>query len=346
MKLKELSSLLGLSQTTVSRALNGYPEVNAETRERVMEAARRHGYAPNLRAKNLATGRAGAIGHVIATRSQSEVMNPIFADFIAGAGAIYRDNDVEMILSITDPEREEDVYRGLKARQTVDGVILHGPRMNDPRIALLQEIGLPFVVHGRASGIETPYSWIDVNNRSAFRRSTGMLIDLGHERIALINGNEKMDFAHRRRQGYEDSITAAGFHIDPRLLSSGDMTEANGYANARELLASPQAPTAFLVASVIQALGVRRAIDDAGHALGVDVSVVCFDDCLSYLSDRATVPLFTAARSSVHDAGRQAAAMLLDQINAPDQAPCTRLLEADLTLGKSTGPAQRRRFLA
>ena len=86
MNLKDLAHRLNLSPTTVSRALNGYPEVNEATRERVMAAAKEHNYHPNSRAIRLATGRAMAVGHVIAIANRHEIVNPVFADFIAGAG--------------------------------------------------------------------------------------------------------------------------------------------------------------------------------------------------------------------------------------------------------------------
>ena len=107
MNLKELATKLGLSPTTVSRALNGYPEVNEATRERVMAAAKRHNYRPNTRAIRLATGRALAIGHVIPLATRHEIMNPIFADFIAGAGEIYSRNGYDMLLSVVPDEDEE-----------------------------------------------------------------------------------------------------------------------------------------------------------------------------------------------------------------------------------------------
>ena len=111
MNLKELSSLLGLSQTTVSRALNGYPEVGARTRERVLKAAQDHGYHPDSRAKSLATGRAMAIGHVIPLSSGHEMVNPVFSDFIAGAGEVYSRNGYDMLLSVVEDAGEEDAYR-------------------------------------------------------------------------------------------------------------------------------------------------------------------------------------------------------------------------------------------
>ncbi len=190
MNLKQLSEQLGLSQTTVSRALNGYPEVNEETRVRVIDAARRHNYRPNTRAKSLATGRSMAIGHVIPISTKHEIVNPIFSDFIAGAGETYSAAGYDMVLSVVSDAEEADAYRQFKARGTVDGVILHGPRLNDPRIPLLHDIGLPFLIHGRSTGATLPYSWLDVNNRRAFERATEFLLDLGHRRIALVNGLE------------------------------------------------------------------------------------------------------------------------------------------------------------
>ncbi len=339
MNLKELSAILGLSQTTVSRALNGYPEVNEATRKKVNAAAAAHNYSPNTRAKSLATGRAHAIGHVIPIATHHEMVNPIFGDFIAGAGEIYAANNYEMVLSIVDDSTEEQVYRAFKTRGTVDGVILHGPKMNDTRIALLQEIGLPFVVHGRASGVTLPYAWLDVNNRRAFSRATEFLLDLGHRRIALINGFETMDFAFRRRAGFEDALAARNVDLDPNLMRSDEMTEHFGFASATDMLGGPNPPTAFLVSSIISALGVRRALEERGLRMGVDVSIVTYDDTLSYLANGADVPIFTATRSSVRDAGRALSAMLLAQIDSPDLAPQHRLLEAELTVGRSTGPA-------
>jgi len=339
MNLKELSQNLGLSQTTVSRALNGYPEVNEATRQRVLAAARQHNYSPNTRAKSLATGRTMAIGHVIPISTKHEMVNPVFGDFIAGAGETYSAAGYEMLLSVVDDGAEDTAYRALQARGSVDGVIVHGPRMNDPRIPLLSDIDLPFVVHGRASGCNLPYSWLDVNNRSAFRRATDFLIDLGHRRIALVNGLESMDFAHRRRAGYEEALADRGLHVDPDLMRSGEMTESYGYRTTRDMLRLSRPPTAVLAASMICALGVRRAIEEAGLRMGADVSVITHDDALSYLENGDEVPIFTATRSSVREAGRRCARMLLDMITTPGGPPRTDLLEAELTVGRSTGPA-------
>ncbi len=339
MNLKQLSEHLKLSQTTVSRALNGYPEVNEKTRQRVLEAARTLNYSPNARAKGLATGRAQAIGHILPISVSHEMVNPIFGDFISGAGETYAKAGYEIVISLVDDTAEEQAYRSIHARGAVDGIIVHGPRMSEPRITLLSELGMPFVVHGRASEETTSYSWLDTNNGRAFERATEFLLDLGHRRIALINGLEFMDFAHRRRAAFGRALAARGLSPDPALMRSEEMTEVYGFRTAREMLTQDAPPTAFLVSSMITAIGVRRAIQEAGLVMGRDVSVITHDDDLSYLKNGHDVPIFTATRSSVRDAGRHAAEMLLAQIRFPGRALQTQLMEAELIIGTSTGPA-------
>lgn len=339
MNLKQLAEELGLSQTTVSRALNGYPEVSEGTRQRVQAAAERYNYRPNTRAKGLATGRSMVIGHVIPASTQHEMVNPIFGDFIAGASNACAERGYDMMFTRVEDGDEEAAYRSLMAKGSVDGVILQGPKVEDGRIDLLNRIGLPFAVHGRSSNVAAPYTWVDVNNTRSFRRATEFLLDLGHRRIALINGLESMDFAKRRRDGYLAALEAAGIAADPALMSSQEMTEVSGHHQTRDLLNGDNPPTAILSASMISALGVRRAIEEAGLKMGKDISVITHDDDLSYLKNGQDVPIFTATRSSVRKAGRVLAQMLIDRISDPLVPAQNALLEAELVVGRSTGPA-------
>ncbi len=342
MNLKQLSELLGLSQTTVSRALNGYPEVNAETRLRVEAAAAKHGYRPNSRAKGLATGRSMVIGHVIPSSSRHEMVNPIFGDFVAGAVKTYAEHGYDLMFTSADDTSIEEAYRSLFQRGAVDGVVLQGPKVNEPRIEVLTRMAVPFIVHGRSTGVDVEYDWIDVNNKSSFQRATQFLIDLGHHRIALINGLEDMDFAQRRRAGYLVALQQAKRQPDPALMRSAEMTEVYGHHETREMLRLPNPPTAILTSSMITAIGVRRALEEAGLQMGRDVSVIAHDDDLSYLKNGQDVPIFTATRSSVRDAGEMAAEMLIERIKSPADSVKTRLLEAELVVGRSTGPAPNR----
>jgi LacI family transcriptional regulator len=341
MNLKQLAGRLGLSTTTVSRALNGYPEVSAETRARVIAAAREHGYAPNQMARRLATGRTLAIGHVIPL-ARYPMIDPVFADFIAGVGETSSAAGYDMLLSVVPEADEAEAYRALAAQRKVDAVMVHGPRVIDPRIDLLIRLGLPFLVHGRDSRPESDYCWIDMNNRRAFRRATEYLLDLGHRRIALLNGPEVLNYAHRRRRGYEEALRNRGIAVDPALVRSTEMVEPEGYEASRALLAGLRPPTVFLTSSMLVAFGTLRAVHDLGLELGRDVSILTHDDDLSFLQPApATVPLFSATRSSIRAAGRRAAELLIARIEDPGGPPVGELWEAELTLGRSTGPAIR-----
>ncbi len=339
MNLKELSEKLGVSQTTVSRALSGYPEVSEATRQRVSAAAERYGYFPNRRAAGLATGRSKMIGHILPKSTQHEMVNPIFGDFVAGAVETYASRGYDMFFSQVSDQDEAETYRRLMRTGAVDGVIIQGPRINDERIKALTEIGLPFAVHGRSSGVTVPYNWVDVNNKSSFQRATEFLLDLGHRRIALINGLEDMDFAMRRRNGYLLGLQSRGIVIDPAIMRSDEMTEVYGHHQTRDMLSLDNPPTAILVSSLISAIGVRRAIEEAGLIMGKDVSVITHDDELSYLRNGENGPIFTATRSSVSEAGHHLATMLLNQVENPSLPPQSKLLEAQLVVGRSTGPA-------
>jgi LacI family transcriptional regulator len=279
------------------------------------------------------------VGHVIPLSKKHEMVNPVFGDFVTGAAESFLASGYDLMLSLVEDGKEEEHYRTIKARGNVDGIIVHGPRMHDSRIELLNELELPFVVHGRATDVTTPYSWIDMNNFRAFCRATEFLITLGHKRIALINGLEFMDFAHRRKLGYLTALESAGIKPNHDYIAGGEMTEEHGYSNAMKMLDLPEPPTAFLTSSLVVALGVRRALQDRNLVMGRDVSIITHDDDLGYLRNGGDVPIFTATRSSVREAGRLGADMLLDMIANPSDTPKQHLLEADMILGGSTGPA-------
>ena len=248
MNLKELAKQLGLSQTTVSRALNGYPEVGEATRKRVAEEASRLGYRPNAHARRLATGRSHAIGYVFPS-DRSVMIDPLFSDFVAGAAEIYAPQGFETLLHAGGREDEMAVYRRFAEDGAVDGVVVQAPHVSDPRVALLNELKIPYIVHGRLDGYETGYGWLDIDNRGAFKKATKLLTDLGHTRIALLNGQENLTFALHRRQGYEAALAEKGLHGDPSLTFSGVMTEENGYREAKRVLHLPNRPTALLISS-------------------------------------------------------------------------------------------------
>lgn len=340
MNLKELAQHLNLSQTTVSRALNGYPEVGAETRRRVDEAARKLGYRPNPHAMRLATGKSHAIGHVLPS-DRALMIDPHFSDFIAGAGDVYSAHGYDVMLHVGGPEKEEIVYRRYAQSGAVDGVVVMGPRVEDWRIALLTELKLPFIVHGRHGDVESGYAWMDIDNRGAFHQAGKLLTDLGHRRIALINGIEGMTFATHRRQGYETALIEAGIAVDPAIITSHQMTEENGYRQVRRLLSTENAPTAFLLSSMLFVSGAIRACYELNLKIGNDVSLIAHDDGLPFLDAEGLMPKLSTMRSSIREAGSRVAELLIGMIRNPDDPLPHELWSVDLIVRGSTGPAPR-----
>ncbi len=329
---------LGVSQTTVSRALNGFPEVSEATRKRVREAAQSLNYRPSSSAASLATGKSRIIGHVVPL-ADHEMINPHFADVLAGTSETCERAGYDLLLRMVRPADEEALYRDLADRRRVDGVILHAPRLTDARIDLLQEIGLPFVVHGRAQH-ETGYDWLDVNNEQAMKQATQRLIDYGHRRIGFVNGMENMGFAYRRRSGYENALSLNGLSPIETRMTTGELTEPFGYKALRTMLALSDPPTAVLFSSILPAIGALRLMAERGLKAGRDISVMAYDDELSCLidADGDDAIALTAMRSSIRDAGKRIAQMLIERIAEPDAPPKQERWEATYHAGRTIGP--------
>lgn len=339
--LKQLAELLGLSQTTVSRALNGFPEVNAETRQRVLQAVRETGYRPNRAAQRLATGKAYSIGMVmpIAAGIDSDVH---FGEFLAGLGEEAVKHDFHFVLNPSAPEDEEATFQRLAASGNVDALFLAYMRANDPRIAMLKSLSMPFVVHGRSIGETRDYPFLDIDNTGAFYDATRLLIQLGHQRIALINGPDYLSFSIRRRKGMAKALAEHGLNIDEALVHHSLMTDEHGYRSMQRFLQQPDAPTAVLCSSTVLALGAVRAVNQAGMAIGRDISLIAHDDVLPMLKpENFSVPL-TTTRSSLRAAGGRIATRLIAGILKSGAFPDQELWRAELIVRASTGPAPQK----
>jgi LacI family transcriptional regulator len=340
MNLKQLSQLLGISQTTISRALNGYPEVSAETRRRVMEAAEKTGYRPNAAAHRLATGKVGSIGLVmpIGEHHRSDVH---FGEFLSGLGEEASRSGFHLVIMPTEPEKEREALRGLAASGSVDGIYLAYMKKNDPRIAMMQSLSLPFLVHGRSVGVAEDYPYLDVDNEGAFRDATQLLLQLGHTRIGLLNGPEGYDFTYRRCLGVEKALAADGLSLHPDNKRHSSMTDEEGYLGMEALLSRPERPTAILCASTALALGAIRSLNQRGLKPGRDVSLIAHDDVLPLLKpDNFSVPL-TTTRSSLRAAGVRVGQRLINRIKLNQTEPYQELWKAELVVRASTGPAPK-----
>ena len=338
MNLKQLSHMLSLSQTTVSRALNGYPEVSEETRRRVVDAAKRHGYRPNPSARRLATGKAGMIGYVMPTGDSVDI-DPHFVEFLSGLGDYARAHELDLVLSPTAVDEEETTYRRIVANKQVDAIYVSSPLPADRRIVLLNQLAIPYIVHGRSEGLGFDYPYLDIDNEAAFHDAARLLIQLGHRRVALINDEVTKTFAIYRERGARRALAASGLTLAPQYVFSAPMTEENGYRAARALLGQSESPTAIVCSSMIMALGIVRAARELGLEIPRDLSLVAHDDVFHYLKPESFPVPLTTTRSSIRLAGQRIAERLAARMSGLEVGPRAELWPVDLVVRGSIAGA-------
>jgi len=175
--LKEISTELGLSVTTVSRALNGFPEVNKATREKVQEAASKLGYRPNRVAQRLVTGRSGMVGMIVKIKPDMSA-DQTFFEILTGLTAALAERETDLVLAVDQDEDPVLSYKKLLERDILDGFILNAPVLDDPRVNYLTEQGIPFVLHGQDRP-DPGYPTYGIDNAEVSQTAVKLLSQLG-----------------------------------------------------------------------------------------------------------------------------------------------------------------------
>ncbi|MEF2071673.1 LacI family DNA-binding transcriptional regulator [Consotaella aegiceratis] len=327
-----LAAHLGLSEGTVSRALNNYPDISRTTRERVARVARELGYRPSSTARRLARGVVETVGFVLPGRA-GHVSAPFLAEFLDGIASELALYDWDVIVAAV-PEGHEgrDVVERLIRSGKVGGFVLTRTRRSDSRVAYLKQEGVPFVLYGRTDACDDCV-FLDVDNEKAFVDAVNHLHGLGHRRIAHLAGDLSYTYAHLRRRGYRAAMAALGLDIPDGYIVDGVVDAASSDSATTGLLALPNPPTAILGVTDEVALGAMRAIARAGLKVGRDISVMGYDGLPIGLA--AEPPLTTMSQSSA-DAGRHVAHMIKALIEDGTLEEPRVLWEAKLTPRAST----------
>ncbi len=332
--LRDIARRLGLSVTTVSRALAGYDDVAPETRERVRQVAQAMGYRPHAWARRLRQQRTDTLGFIIPTHGP-RFSDPFFSELLAGIGNEAARHDYDLLVSTRGPGADElTVYERMVADRRVDGFLLVRTRRDDARVRFLLERGVPFVAFGRTE-VPGDYPWVDVDGEAGLYALTRLCLQAGHRRIGFINAPADLMYAHHRLAGYRRALAEFGVAYDPALVLTGDLTEQGGYDAARRLLALQPRPTALLAANDLMALGVLTAVREAGLRVGDQVAVAGFDDIP--LAAHAQPPL-TTVHQPIYDIGRRIAAMLIARLREPT-APAEHILLTPRLVVRASCPA-------
>ncbi|CDP52767.1 LacI family DNA-binding transcriptional regulator [Paradevosia shaoguanensis] len=299
--IKDLAGELGLSITTISRALSGYSDVGEKTRKRVEDAASRLGYRPNRNAQRLVTRRTHNIGWV-QPDNERKFLDPHFVEVMAGVLRGARALNYDIVMTSATADHEMATYDRYVKDNSVDGFIVDLPREGDPRIDYLLEADRPFVVHGRESR-HPRYGWVDVDNYGNFYRLARLLAANGHRKIAFINGDERFIYAHSRRRAVEDALNdfgigTGGLRVYNSLHPMGEV----GFKLTTEALRDGEV-TALLYSSILMAIEGHNAVVRAGRTVEKDIAIATMDDVLHYLDIDHVADSLTFVRSSLQDAG-------------------------------------------
>ena len=331
--LQDIADMLKLSKSTVSRALSGDPRVAEDTRARVASLARHMGYTPNPTARALATRRTNTIGLAVpwAPRSLSD---PFYLEFLGAAGDEAMRSGYSLFLSTPDGDGAGAVraHAELADPRRIDGMILTEPRANDERIALLQSVGLPFVVLGVVP--DPLVSWISGDNTTGARDAVDYMISLGHTRIACITGPPDQTASDARFEGYRLAMSGAGLPLDRNIIEAGDFTQSGGYSAMHAIIGSRGVPSAVFACNDVMALGAMRALREAGLAVPSDVSVVGFDGIS--MAEYVDPPLATV-KQPIQELGRMAVQVLIGRMSG-EGGPAHCILPVQFQPRDSVGP--------
>jgi LacI family transcriptional regulator len=324
--IRDVAAAAGVSIGTASKALNGQGKLRAETRERVVEAARRLGFAPNTLAQALLSGRSFTVG-LITTDSFGRFSIPVMlgAEDALGTGQI----SVFMCDTRDDPEREQHYVQTLSARR-VDGLIVTGRRI-EPRPPVRTSQGIP-VVYAMTQPDNGVGAAVLPDDEGGGRAAAEHLLGIGRRRIAHITGPERFLCARLRAHGLASVLKDAGAELCGGTRY-GEWSESWGREAAGQLLA--ERPDAIFCGSDQIARGVADTLRAVGRRIPDDVALVGFDNWDPMAL--GALPPLTSVDMCLEEVGRAAAGQLLAAIggepaSGTHRVPC-RLVVRESTAG-------------
>jgi DNA-binding LacI/PurR family transcriptional regulator len=329
----DVARAAGVSKGAVSFALNNRPGVGPETRDRILRAARDLGWTPSSKARALSVSKALAVGLVVARSPETLRSDPFFPSFIAGLETVLSDRGYSLLLHVVaDATREEHVYRRISSEGLVDGVFVTDLRVEDPRPALLAELGVPAVIVGPA--LPEPF-WpaVGVDDAPGIAAAVGHLVELGHTRIAHVSGPLHMVHGRSRAAAWSDALADAG--LPGGRCVETDFSAESGVRATRELLESAEPPTAIVYANDLMAMAGLSWAASRGMRVPADLSITGYEDTeiAAHLQ-----PALTTVSTDVVSWGAAAATRLLELVDGAEATP-VELPPARLVVRESTGPA-------
>jgi DNA-binding LacI/PurR family transcriptional regulator len=304
----DIARRAGVTKSSVSFALNGRPGVSEATRARILAIAEELGWQPSSVARALSDGRTGAVGLVLDRPARTLGIEPFYMRLIAGIETELADHGVALLLQVAeDRPAQLAAYRRLWGERRVDGMFLVDLAIDDERVPVLEELGMPVLVIGGPRGLGPfPGVWNDA--AAAARSAVQYLATLGHRRIAHVTGIPQLWHTVIRTEAFQ--ATAASLGVSATSIGT-DYTGQQGARATRSLLAGPRPPTAIVYDNDVMAVSGLSVATEMRVPVPERLSLVAWDD--SVLCELVHPPL-TAVSFDIAAYGSYAARRLLDLI--------------------------------
>ncbi|WP_345540358.1 LacI family DNA-binding transcriptional regulator [Phytohabitans rumicis] len=325
--MNDVAAMAGVSRGTVSRALNGGHNVSPAAQEAIRKAISKTGYVVNQHARSLATQRAHSVAFILSESPDAFFEDPNYSVLLRGCAQALAIHDMTLLLTIAGTAEDSKRISRYVTAGHVDGALLVSTHAGSPLFDELNARGVPVVACGKPLGHERDVSYVAIDDRDGARRMVRHLRSRGRQRIATITGPLDLPGGVDRLAGYHDVLG----QTDPRLIATGDYTQASGEAAMQRLLYEVPDLDAVFVASDLMAAGALTALRRAGRRVPDDVAVGGFDD--SKVAT-ATTPKLTTIRQPWARQSAEMARLLLALIDG--EQPAAVVLPAELVARDST----------
>ncbi|MHB0871227.1 MAG: LacI family DNA-binding transcriptional regulator [Chloroflexota bacterium] len=333
--IKDIAMKLGVSHSTVSRALRGFPYVNRELRQRILDAAEELNYRPNALARGLKGMRTRLVGLII-----PDLMNDFYASAATIIHAALADQGYRLLLCVSGFSASSELaYLRAMREERVEGLIWV-PVADNQAIREYAEEGVPVLQFARM--VTRRLDAIVWDDSTGARDATRHLLELGHSRIGLIVGQRQFSSGRVRLEGYRRALMAAGLEVDPQLIRVGPFDRSWGRGAAEELTGLSDPPTALLAASGHHLVGALQAVDAARIRVPEEMSLVGFSNPDWYALWRppiTTVAFPTESMASL--AAQTIIQRIADRAAGKEPKPMLARLGCRLVMRGSTAPPGR-----
>ena len=298
--IKRLAQHLNVSIGTVSRALNNRPDVNDETRKRVLEAARELGYVANQSGRSLRRGQTGVVGFMMQTGHEITGQgDTFFMSVFDGVQTVLSRHHLDLVAMLCSSDEDSGEYlRRMVSRGFADGLIISSTQRVDPRIDFLAERKVPFATLGRST-TDAGQPWLDLDFEGMARQSMERLVARGHKRIAITMPMDDANLGYVFADAARETLKAHGLALPAESIIRFLPNETGGYAVAQKLLALEPRPTAMVLNNETVTTGFYRGLIEAGCLPGRDMAVIGRESPQSHFVS----PTLTRFRLDLRDLG-------------------------------------------